>query len=343
MSELRKDPIIDRWVIVASERGRRPNDFSIAPDPPTGAFSPFSPGNESKTPPEVFQIGRPAGAPADSPGWRVRVVPNKFPALSKEGELDYQGKGIYDLMNGVGAHEVIIEHPSSEWDLADAGSEEIADVLAAYKQRITALHEDSRFRYILVFRNKGVSAGASIAHPHSQVIALPIIPKQVKEQLDAAREYYSRKSRSIFTDVLRQEMEQGERIVEANEHFIVLSPFASRFPFELQIFPRRHSHDFSTLTAEENVALGSTLTRTLKRIEKALNNPAYNLMLHSCPNLKPQPGRPEYWGTISADFCWHIDILPRLTSVAGFEWGTGFYINPVSPEQATAFLRDISV
>jgi UDPglucose--hexose-1-phosphate uridylyltransferase len=343
MSELRKDPIIDRWVIVASERGHRPNEFSLTTDAPSGAFSPFAPGHEGRTPPEVFQIGRAIGQPADSPGWRVRVVPNKFPALSQQGELDYQGRGIYDQMNGVGAHEVIIENPDSEWDLADADTQEIHDVLTAYRQRILALQEDTRFRYILVFRNKGESAGASIPHPHSQVIALPIIPKQVKDSLDAAREYYGRKSRSIFTDILRQELEQGQRIVEANDHFVVMSPYASRFPFELKIFPRRHSHDFTAISPGEIEALGSTLTRTLRRIRKGLNNPSYNLMLQTSPNLTPQPGRPDYWGTISADFCWHIDILPRLTSVAGFEWGTGFYINPVSPEQATTFLRDVNV
>jgi len=341
MSELRKDPIVDRWVIVASERGRRPTDFNIAADPPTGAFSPFSPGNESKTPPEVAQIGRPEGAPPDSPDWRVRVVPNKFPALSREGELDYQGKGMYDLMNGVGAHEVIIENPSAEWDMADATVEEMCDVLQAYSMRITSLQQDPRFRYVLVFRNKGVAAGATIAHPHSQVIALPIIPKIVKEQLDAGREFFRRKRRSLFADLLRQELDQNERIVEANEHFIVMCPFASRFPFELQIFPRRHNHDFTTLSPAEVSELSRTLQRNLARIKKALGNPSYNLMLHTCPNLLPQPGRADYWGTIAQDFCWHIDILPRLTNTAGFEWGTGCYINPVAPEQATQFLKEV--
>ena len=347
MSELRKDPILDRWVIVAAERGRRPTDFIHAADPPSGAFSPFAAGNESKTPPEIMQIGRASDAPADSPGWRVRVVPNKFPALSSAGEVDFRGQGLYDVMNGVGAHEVIIEHTSPSWDMAEATPAEMRDVLQAYGLRIGALQEDSRFHYVMVFRNQGVAAGATIAHPHSQVIALPIIPSQVEEKLRAAREFFGRKKRSIFADLLRHERENGTRIVEESEHFVVMSPFAARFPFELQIFPKRHNHDFADQSGEELEALGVALQRSLKRIGRALDHPAYNLMLNTSPNLLlaagAAAGRPRLWETIDRDFCWHIDILPRLTRVAGFEWGTGFYINPVSPEQATQFLREVSV
>ena len=343
MSELRKDPVIDRWVIVAAERGRRPTDFAPALDPPSGAFSPFSPGNESKTPPEVFQIGRDGGEPKDSPGWRVRVVPNKFPALSNEGELDFRAAGMYDAMNGVGAHEVIIEHTNAEWDMAIATPDEMFDVLSAYSSRIQALYADPRLRYVVAFRNKGVAAGATIAHPHSQVIALPIIPKQVREMLGAAREHYARKRRSIWADLLRQELQDGSRVVEESEHFAVLSPYAARFPFQLQVFPKRHSHDFTTQSPDELRALGEVLGRALKRIKGALSNPAYNMMLQSTPNTAPWPGFEDEWKTISHDFCWHIDILPRLTSVAGFEWGTGFYINPVAPESATSYLRDVQV
>lgn len=342
MPELRKDPIVDRWVIISTERARRPNDFRADPEPSPGGFSPFLPGNEGLTPPEVFQIGRDPNAPANSPGWRVRVVPNKFPALSNEGEVDYHGVGMFDMMNGVGAHEVVIESPDENWDLADATPQEVQDVFDAYIARARALAQDDRFRYTVIFRNKGMSAGASIAHPHSQIIALPIIPKQVKEKLLAAREYYDRKSRSIYTDMLRQELQTGERIVEENEHFIVLSPYAARFPFEMQIYPRRGGHDFTLMTEEERKTLGDVLTRTLKRIRTALGDPAYNMMLHTAPIPHATPGHPEQWATIKEDFVWHIDILPRLTKIAGFEWGTGFYINPVPPEAATKFLREVS-
>jgi UDPglucose--hexose-1-phosphate uridylyltransferase len=340
MPELRKDPIIDRWVIIAAERGRRPNDFVVDSDPPSGAFCPFCPGNEGKTPPEIAQWGRESPDAPDTTGWRVRVVPNKFPALTQEGTLDRQGLGMFDMMNGIGAHEVVIESPRHDWDFASATPQETRDILCAYVARMNALRQDERFVYTLVFRNNGTVAGASLAHPHSQIISVPIVPAQVKEHLDAARDYYREKTRCVFCDVIRQEISMRDRVVEENEHFVVLSPYAARFPFQLQIFPRRHSHDFTQMTPVETEALGDTLSRNLRRIKETLNNPAYNLMVQSAPHEHPRDGRPEFWGTIAQDYHWHIDILPRLTKVAGFEWGTGFYINPISPESATEYLRE---
>lgn len=343
MSELRKDPVIDRWVIIAAERGRRPNDFRTEVDPPVSGFNPFAPGHEDRTPPEIVAWGRPDGAPADSPGWQVRVVPNKFPALSNQGELDPQGLGMFDLMNGVGAHEVIIENPDADWDMADATPEEMQLVLRAYLSRLNALKEDARYRSVTIFRNVGTAAGATLAHPHSQIIALPIVPKQVTEQLNAAQEYYARKGRCVFTDVIRQETAMSQRVVEDGEHFVVLSPFAARFPFELQIMPHRQLHDFGMINDEEVAALADVLSRSLRRIKKVLGAPAYNLMIHTAPTQPSEIGNPRAWSTLDRDFLWHIDILPRLTKIAGFEWGTGFYINPVSPESATQFLKDIDV
>ena len=340
MPELRKDPIIDRWVIIATERSRRPNDFAPSTQPAPPTTSVFSPGSEDKTPSEVFQIGRDAKAPKDTPGWRVRVVPNKFPALSLEGDLDSQGVGIYDLMNAVGAHEVVIEHPEASWDLADATPTEMSEVLDAYIARNQILSDDPRFRYILTFRNSGTAAGASINHPHSQIIAVPVVPRQIKDQLDVAKAHFKTKRRSIYADILRQNLNDGARVVEANDHFVVLSPYASRFPFEVRIYPRNGGHDFTQMSAEEHASLSEVLPRTLKRIKTALGNPAYNMVFQTAPITKPRPGAGDYWKTIADDFSWHIDILPRLTQVAGFEWGTGFYINPVSPESATQFLRE---
>lgn len=343
MSELRKDPVIDRWVIIATERSRRPNEFQPETVLPASGFNPFAPGHEDRTPAEIAAWGRPEGAAANSPGWQVRVVPNKFPVLDNDGELDPQGLGMFDMMNGIGAHEVIIENPSPDWDMSTATSEEMTAVLDAYVSRMTELQKDERFRYILIFRNVGTAAGATLAHPHSQIIALPITPKQVKEKLDAAREYYDRKKRCVFTDVIRQELAMGDRVVEESEHFVVLSPFAARFPFELQIYPRRHCHDFALIEPEERVALADVLSRSLCRIRKTLGNPAYNLMIHTAPVMHKDAGRGDDWSSIASDFTWHIEILPRLTKVAGFEWGTGFYVNPVSPENATKFLRDVEV
>lgn len=344
MPELRKDPLIDRWVIIATERGRRPSDFTPEPLAAPSGHSPFTPGNETKTPPELFQIGRKDGAPADTQGWRVRVVPNKFPALSPAGstagELDSPAGGLFKKMNGVGAHEVVVEHPQANWDIADAVPEEMSEILAAYIARNRALQNDARYRHILTFRNFGTAAGASINHPHSQIIALPVVPKQVREQLEIARDYFKLNGRSVFGDLLQQEGEDGARIVEDGAHFVVLCPYASRFPFEMSIYPKRQQNDFTRMNAEEIAALSEVLPRTLRRIKRALGNPAYNMMFQTSPTTTQRTDDPTDWATIEQDYCWHIDILPRLTQVAGFEWGTGFYINPVSPESATQFLRE---
>lgn len=340
MPELRKDPVIDRWVIIAAERGRRPNDFTTIEQPVHGSFCPFCPGNESRTPAEIAQWGREADAPPNSPGWRIRAVPNKFPALTQQGEVDPQGVGMFDMMNAIGAHEIVIENPNHDWDFADAEGDDLSEIFQAYTARLLDLRQDKRFSYIIVFRNSGTAAGATLAHPHSQIIALPINPKQVKEYLGAARDYYRRKRRCIFCDVLRQELNSGERIVDANEHFVLLSPFAARFPFELQVMPRRHCHDFTLITRDEQAALSALLTRNLKRVRAALSNPAYNLLIQTAPNVHEEDLRRGCWGTLEHDYHWRINILPRLTSMAGFEWATGFYINPVAPENVAQFLEE---
>lgn len=343
MPELRKDPVVDRWVIIAAERGARPDDFSTEAEPPSNGFCPFCPGHEDKTPPEVAQWGRDADAPANTSGWKVRVVSNKFPALSSQGEVERQGLGMFDMMSGIGAHEVVIESPEHDWDFAEATPQQTQYILSAYIERMKALREDSRFEYTIVFRNSGTVAGASLAHPHSQIISVPIIPNQVKDYLEASRTYFKQKQRCVYCDLIRQELSMRDRVVEENEYFVVLSPFAARFPFQLQIFPRRHSHDFVQMTPDETRALGEVLARSLKRIKVCLGNPAYNMMIQTAPHERERAGHPEYWGTLAQDYHWHIDILPRLTKVAGFEWGTGFYINPVSPEQATQFLKDVTL
>jgi UDPglucose--hexose-1-phosphate uridylyltransferase len=343
MSELRKDPVVDRWVIIATERSRLPSDFQEVQAIQQSAFCPFCPGHEDRTPPEIAQYGRSPEAPPNSAGWQVRVVPNKFPVLTIDGDIAPQGLGMFDLMRGVGAHEVIIENPHHQWDPADASEAELGLVLGAYVDRIQDLRKDPRFRFIMVFRNAGVAAGATIEHPHSQVIALPITPKPVKEQLDSARDHYNRKQRCIYCDILRQEEYMKYRIVEADEDFVVLCPFASRFPFEMQILPRQHLHDFARIDAGQTAALARILSRSLRRLKKLLHAPAYNMTLHTAPALHPRPGRPHYWGTIENDFHWHIDILPRLAKVAGFEWANNLYINPVTPETAAEYLREVEV
>lgn len=340
MPQLRKDPIVERWVIIAEERGLRPSDFKREPETlPDSSGCPFCYGNEDKTPREVFAI-RARGSAPNTSGWEVRVVPNRYPALAIEGDLNRQGLGLFDLMNGIGAHEVIIETPDHHLNLADASPAQMERILTAYRERLLDLRRDVRFRYMLVFRNYGQVAGASLAHPHSQLIAIAITPRTAKEELMHAQEHYRRKERCIFCDLILQEQALGDRVVSQSPHFIALSPFASRFPFEVHLYPLRHSHDFTRLTPEEQTDLARFLPDVLRRLKVALDNPPYNYMLHIAPNPVPRPGRPDYWGTIELDYHWHIEIVPRLTRVAGFEWGTGFYINPVAPEEATRFLRE---
>ncbi|MBI3076405.1 MAG: galactose-1-phosphate uridylyltransferase [Deltaproteobacteria bacterium] len=329
MPELRKDPIIGRWVIISTERAKRPSDFGIAPETPRGGFCPFCPGNEDKTPPEILAY-RQAGTPPNRPGWTLRVVANRFPALRIEGELDRQGDGIYDWMNGVGAHEVIIESPNHEDTLTTVSPRAMEELLWAYRDRLLDLRKDTRFRYALIFKNHGQAAGASLEHTHSQLIALPIVPKNVLEEMDGAQKHWGLKERCIFCDIIRQEIQQQARVVTEDQHFLVLSPFAPRFPFETWVLPKRHDPWFENSSKPEMEALARTLSGTLRRIEKVLGNPPYNYILHNAPVLDGK----------HVTFHWHIEIMPTLTRVAGFEWGSGFYINPTPPEEAAQFLRN---
>jgi UDPglucose--hexose-1-phosphate uridylyltransferase len=336
MPELRKDIITDRWVIIATERARRPQDYARPPDEADQSDCPFCAGQEAKTPPEIW-AARDAGGP-NQPGWKVRVVPNKFPALRIEGEINREGEGIYDRMNGIGAHEVIIETPNHNCALEDQSVATIALSLRACKERMLDLLRDDRFRYILVFKNVGRSAGASLSHSHCQLIATPVTPLRIKEKLVGAREYFDRKERSVFHDILRQEQRDAARVVFENEGFLVFCPFAARFPFELCLLPKRQAADYHTIDGEEILQLADALKLTLVKLNRALNRPQYNLILHTAPS-RASHRRRDYWGTIDLDFRWHVEILPRLTLTAGFEWGTGFFINPTPPEDAAALLR----
>jgi len=331
--ELRKDPIIGRWVIISTERGKRPSDFSDTPKRKKEAkLCPFCPGNESATPPEILAY-RPDSSEPNKPGWTLRVISNKYPALRIEGDLNREGVGIFDKMNGVGAHEVIIETPDHESDLVDLDVKQVEDLIWAYRARALDLKKDPRFRYILIFKNQGESAGASLEHSHSQLIATPIVPKRVMEEVEGAGRYYEYKERCIFCDAIKQEIADDERVISQNEAFISLEPFAPRFPFETWILPKKHLPAFETIKKEEIPLLASILLETLRRLAKALNNPPYNYVLHTSP---VDDGYAE-------EYHWHIEIMPKLTRVAGFEWGTGFYINPTTPEDAATYLKEIEI
>jgi UDPglucose--hexose-1-phosphate uridylyltransferase len=332
MPQLRKDPVIGRWVIISTERAKRPQYSGTRRDAPRGAPCPFCSGNEEMTPPEILAY-RPDGSKTDKPGWTLRVVPNKYPALMIEGDLDRRGDGVYDLMNGLGAHEVIIETPQHEINMGMLSEKQFEDILWAYRDRILDLRQDQRFRYILIFKNQGSEAGATLEHTHSQLIALPIVPRNVLEELIGAQEYYKYKERCIYCDIIRQEMEDRSRVVCENENFLVVCPFAPRFPFETWILPKKHSPFFEHASKQEYLNLSRSLRESLVRLNRALNNPPFNYIIHSNPLQDEKNGH----------YHWHVEIMPKLTQVAGSEWGSGFYINPVTPEDAALSLREIAV
>ena len=331
MPELRKDPVIGRWVIIATERSKRPTDFQFTADLPANNKScPFCAGREGQTPPEILAY-RHSTAP-NTAGWTLRVVPNKFPALQIEGNIDRVGDGMFDKMNGIGAHEVIIETPEHQRNLTPLAPKAMEDVIWAYRDRMMDLKKDRRFRYVLIFKNKGADAGASLEHTHSQLIALPIVPKRVAEELLGSKEYYSFKERCVFCDIVRQEQAEGSRVVAENSDFVVVSPYAPKGPFEMWVMPKNHLACFEDLQKHEVENFAKILQLLLKKLEAALHDPPYNYMLHTAPFHQEIP-----------HYHWHLEVMPKLVRVAGFEWGSGFYINPTTPEDAAKFLREIEV
>jgi len=331
MPELRKDAVTGRWVIISTERRKRPSDFRLErPAVIREEFCPFCTGREQMTPPEVLAF-RHNGSGPNGPGWDLRVVPNKFPALQVEGSLDRQGEGLFDRMNGIGAHEVIIESPDHGKTLASMSEAEIERVLWAFRERIADLKRDIRFRYILVFKNHGAAAGATLEHSHSQLIALPIVPDFVREEIDGAKQHFAAKERCVFCDIIRQEVTAGKRIIHENADVVALAPYAPRFPFETWLLPRTHYARFEDTPRQVFESLARMLKTVLMRMNKALESPDYNLIIHNSPFSEAQAN--DYYH-------WHLELMPKLTRTAGFEWGTGFYINPTSPEEAAQVLRN---
>src|SRR3989338_2762224 len=332
MGELRRDSITGRWVIIEIDKVKNPSDYEAEPHVRKGGICPFCPGNEHMTPPEIF-AHREGETKPNLPGWQTRVIPNKFPALRVEGDIDRVGLGMYDMMNGIGAHEVIIENPDHNRELCDLTDHEVEKVIWAYRNRSLDLKGDKRFKYILIFKNYGASAGATLEHPHSQLIALPIIPKRVGEELRWAERYYEYRGRCVFCDMIHQEIEERERIIAENKSFIAFAPFVSRFPFEFSIFPKIHGAEFSYIQKEEVVDLARILKETLLRMKLALKDTSYNFIIHT----SPIDYREE------ADYHWHIEVMPRLGRTAGLEWRTGFYLNQTPPEIAAWALREVSL
>jgi UDPglucose--hexose-1-phosphate uridylyltransferase len=340
VSELRRDPVAGRWVIIAPERALREDRMVVPSEERHPGPCVFCGGQEAVDPHEIYAVRQPGTLPNTS-GWLVRVLPNKFPALRIEGELVREGVGMFDLMSGIGAHEVIVETPAHNLDLADLPQWHIAAVLRTYRERMNDLAGDDRFKYVLIFKNQGYMAGATLQHAHSQLIATPVIPKSVKEEMTESRRYYDFKQRCVFCDMIQQELRlTPERLILETDGFLVISPFAAHVPYEVWILPKRHACDFGTISDPESESLAYVLKRTLLKLRTALSDPPYNLFIHTSPFRRPRVG---YWDTIQSDYHWHMEITPRLTRPAGFEEGSGFYINPILPEDVASVLRSIDV
>jgi len=341
MSELRKDPISGRWMITATRNDvDAPFGFITVRKEEREGDCPFCEGRELETPAEVFALRKEKSKP-DTPGWTVRVIPNKFGVVELNEELDRRGVGdffFFDTMNGYGVHEVIIESPLHITHISDLPVEQIQKVLLVYQIRLRELKKYPLLKYGLVFRNQGYAKDISMLHVHSQIIALPLIPKSIKDELSSAKTYYDEKERCIFCDIIKQELYSHERIVNAGDKFIVLAPFASRFPFETQILPRKHEYDFTNVSEEDLWELAGALKSTIMKTVKLLKDPPLNFVLHTAPFMVPEAG---FWLTIKEDYHWHIEVLPHAMPARGFEWGGDFYINPPSPEAAARFLREV--
>ena len=337
VSEFRRDPLNGGWVIIATERGKRPSDFGSVRNERKPGPCVFCSGHEWETPPEVLAFRSPESTP-DAPGWTVRVVPNKYAAVGINARLDRNMDNLFDSMTGIGMHEVVIETPDHDANLCDLSVDHIASVLAAYQDRARVMMDDVRIEYVQIFKNWGSVAGASQEHSHAQIIGLPIVPRFVNEQIQCAQAHRTATGRCLLCDIVREELARKDRIVKATTDFVAIAPYASRFPFEVHICPRRHESDFIDAFEELLHGMARILKEVLFGLRIALIDPPFNFMIQTRPRVAPG-GR---WSHPD-EFHWHLEIIPRLTQVAGFEWGTGFYINPTPPEQAAQFLRDVLI
>lgn len=334
MPEIRQDPATKEWVILATERLKRPDEFRSSRDarhePGHAATCPFCPGNEAQTPAEVFAIR--ADGDSGNGAWRVRAFQNKFAALTPEGEARRQMQDCFFVqMQGAGHHEVIVETPLHNRFLHDMTAGEVEWILRAYRERYTALRQDRRTKLILIFKNHGESAGTSLAHPHSQLVAMPVVPANIRRKYEEAIRYFDATGRCLYLDMLEAERKAGVRIVVETNGFVALEPFAAQSPFETWILPTQFRPAFGQTSDAELAQLAVVLQDVVARLSLLLNDPDYNLVLQSAP----VDGEDEEY------FLWHIQIIPRLTRIAGFELGSGMRINVVSPEEAARALRDV--
>ena len=336
MPELRYNMVTRQWVIIASERARRPEEFSQKeekkPLPAYDPQCPFCPGNEAMTPPATLEFApRQGEGGRGAAGWQVRAVPNKFPALSAEGELVRHKEGLKRTLTGVGIHEVIVETPVHNRTTALLTDEEMVQVLDAYQQRYRDISNDPRVAQITLFKNHGAAAGTSLEHPHSQLIGTPIIPMEVRDRMETALHFYDEEGECLFCRTLEDETEEGARVVLEGEHFTAFIPFAALSPFHTWIYPKRHSASFAAMNEAEKGDLARILRRMLRKLHDGLGNPDFNYSIRSAPH---DAAAVKYYH-------WYLSIVPRVTRLAGFELGSGMFINIALPEESARFLRGV--
>jgi UDPglucose--hexose-1-phosphate uridylyltransferase len=332
MPELRQNFFTKEWVIIATERAKRPEDLvthhPVKAVPPFVASCPFCPGNEDKTPPEILRVPAPG-----KDTWQVRVTANKFAALSREVQPSRHIKRLRRSIEGFGVHDVIIDTPDHSQTTALMTNDHVANVLRAYKSRYDALSHDPRIAQVTIFKNHGVAAGTSLEHPHSQLIATPVISNQVRTRLHEALRHYDDYGDCMFCQMIQEEIADQSRIVLTTEHFVAVEVYASATPFCTHIYPWRHMASFGDISDHEIVDLARTLRTVLAKLYHGLENPDFNYTIRNAP---AESVGVKY-------FHWYVSVIPRLTRMAGFELGSGMFINTVLPEAAAEFLRNVKV
>ncbi len=338
MPELRKDPVVGRWVIIATERARRPGSFIGQQD------NNFDPNQKcqfcNNQDPEIYAIK--AQGFQGNGAWQIRVVPSGTPLLKMDTSFKRRGHGLYDVVNGYGVHEVVIETPQHIANMADLDFKQIQLVLETYVVRFNELEKNPNFQYVIAYKNYGWAAGSRrIGHSRSQIIATPVNPLRVKEKLIGAKRYFDLHDRCLYCDLILQEREIKKRVVVESEHFLAVTPFAPRFAFEIWILPKKHHCDFAKGIIGQQEDLAKVLKEILLRLKVGIDDPSYNYVIHTAPFRHGEKG--QRWKTIEEDYHWHIEVMPRLTRAAGFEKGTGFYICSIPPENTAEYLREVQI
>jgi len=330
MSEVRLNPITREWVIIAKEKGKKPEDFIIVKEnrkPPEFLKTcPFCPGNETVTPKETFKI-------CDEKGWKIRVVPNKFAMLSNEGERARSHTGLHKNVNGVGTHEVIIETPIHNLTTATMPLEQLKEVIQVYKDRFLEIYRDQRVEHVVLFKNSGAASGTTIEHPHSQVVGIPVMPLHIRSRIENAMRFFDDTGECLMCRMIKDELNEGTRIVMDTKHFTAFVPYAALSPFHTWIFPKKHSGFFADMQSDEIWDIASNLKSIMARLYHGLNNPDFNCVVMS--------GNPS---DVNSGFIhWYLSIVPRVATASGFELGSGMYINSLIPEKAAEYLRNVKI